>query len=95
MKRLVIVNALLLLGLTGANPVGNFTSNATVTIDSADSVSSGDLVHPYCLNTVINSLSIFDLYDELSTAIDMLEIACTNTTFKRNVSNKNRNSYSI
>ena len=88
MNCIVAVNALLLLRLTGANPVGNFTANATVIIDSVVNVSSSDPVHPYCLNTVINSPSIFDLHTDLGTAIDMLELACTNTTFKRNVSNK-------
>ena len=88
MNCIFVVNALLLLRLTGANLVGNFTANATVIIDSVDNVSSSDPVHPYCLNTVINSPSIFDLHTDLGTAIDMLELVCTNTTFKRNVSNK-------
>ena len=88
MKYLVVVNALLLLGLAGANPVGNLTDNTTVTIDSADSVSSGDPVYPYCLNSVTNSPKIPELYIELGIAIDILELACTNTSFKRNVSSK-------
>lgn len=92
MNCLIVVNiAILLLRFAGANPIGDFNANATMMISSGDdasNVSSSD--HPYCWNPPINSPSIpdliFGLDKELSDVIDVLEPACPNITFKRNVS---------
>ena len=90
---LIVVNALLLLKLAGATPISGGT---TVTIHSADNASSNvssnlqlsdpDTINHYCLYPPLNFPSILDLFIELNIAIDVLEVACTNHSFKENVS---------
>lgn len=85
-----------------ANPIGNFATgtviikpaidNATTPIDNAttpvasNSPSDCDSAHPYCCNPPLNPPSISDLFNELNHAINVLGPACTNNSFKENVS---------
>lgn len=70
---LIFVNIFALLKFVDANPVGS------------DSSSDCDTTHPYCCNPSLDSPLISDLYDELNCVIDVLDAACTNSTFRENV----------
>ena len=89
---LIAVNALLLLRSAGAVPVIGGTTVVVHSADNASNESSSlqpsnpDTINHYCLYPPLNSPSIIDLYIELNTVIDVLEAACTNHTFKQNVS---------
>ena len=89
---LITVNALLLLRLAGAIPVIGGTTVVIHTDDNATNVSSSsqpsnsDTVNHYCLYPPPSFPSIIELFIELNTVIDVLEVACTNHTFKQNVS---------
>ena len=93
MFALTMVNIFLLSPqFASANPVGDISTRSAESVDG-DASSSGspsldcDTKRPYCCNPPPYSPSLIsDLYDELSTAIDVLSISCTNSTFKANVS---------
>lgn len=87
MYSLIVVNTLLLLTITRATPIGNFSANATINGNASNASSSNHSDnHAYCQNAPISSPSIIHLHNELSNVIDLLEPACPNATFKRNVS---------
>ena len=48
-----------------------------------------DTRYPYCCSPPLNSPSIPFLFSEMNTVIDLLESACTDKTFKNNVSLRN------
>ena len=78
----------LLLQFTHAGPVNSNMDApiANATPVGSNSPSNCDSTYPYCCSPPLNSLSIPDLFDELTDVIDVLEPACTNSTFKKNVS---------
>ena len=52
----------------------------------ASPVNCNTTLQPYCCSPPHKSLSIPDLFNELTDVIDLLEPACENSTFKKNVS---------
>jgi len=90
---IIVVSTLILSLKSGdASPVGNFSTSTISICKIPHPVGSNtppdcDNVHSYCCNPPLNSPSIYDLHDQLNNVIDLLEPACTNSTFKNNVSN--------
>ena len=89
---LIAVNNLLLLRYAIANPIGHFSGVTTVinSTDNATNDSSGlrspsDTINHYCLHPPQNFPSIYDLFIELNSVIDVFQVACTNNSFKENV----------
>ena len=93
MNYFIVVNALLLLRFAGANPISGATSaviihssDNTSNVSSSSMQSNSDTINHYCLYPPLHFPSIPDLFVELNSAINVLEAACTNHSFKHNVS---------
>ena len=84
-----IIASILLLEFAGANPIGRISvrsAGSHLASVTSRSTSVCDGTHPYCCSPPLNGPSLLELYDELGTAIDLLEPACTDKAFKNNVS---------
>lgn len=82
-----IAVSILLLEFAGASPVGSVSvRSAHGHLTNSSSSSVCDTTHPYCCKPPLTALSLSQLYDELNIVIDLVDPACTDKAFRKNVS---------